>query len=109
MSGRFKAGFFLAAICLVSTAGAQTGQGAGPAPPPGPGPGNTPGWSLMTPAERTEHRNKMMSFTNYEECTAYLQEHHKLMEERAKAQGTTIPAVPRSNMCERLKHDSGSK
>ena len=106
MSGSIKAGLFLAAMCLASSASAQTGPGPGPGP--GPGSGNTPGWSLMTPAERTEHHNKMMSFTNYEECIAYLQEHHKLMQERAKAQGTTIPAIPRSNMCERLKHDSGS-
>ena len=103
MRGSMKAGLFVAAMFLASTAGAQTGQG------PGTGPGNTPGWSLMTPAERTEHQEKMLSFTSYSECIAYVQEHHKLMEERAKAQGTTIPAVPRSNMCERLKPASGSK
>jgi hypothetical protein len=67
------------------------------------GPGNTPGWSLMTPEERTEHRAKMMGFTNYEDCKAYLDQHHTLMMERAKEKGVTLPAMPLRNMCDRMK------
>lgn len=105
MRGSMKAVLF-AAVCLASAAVAQVSTQDQTA---NVGPANMPGWSLMTPAERTEHHNKMMSFTNYEECIAYAQEHHKLMEQRAKAQGTTLPATPRANMCERLKHDGASQ
>jgi len=46
--------------------------------------GNTLGWSLMTPAERTEHQTKMRNFKTYNECKTYQEEHHKQMETRAK-------------------------
>lgn len=64
--------------------------------------GNTPGWSLMTPEERTAHREKMWSFKTYDECKAFQAEHHKAMEARAKEQGKTLPA-PRANSCDRMK------
>ncbi|SBT04440.1 conserved exported hypothetical protein [Candidatus Propionivibrio aalborgensis] len=76
---------------------------------PGPGGGryafsnnNTPGWSLMTPEERSTHQQKMWSFKTYDECKAYQAEHHQLMESRAKEQGKTLP-VPRANACDRMK------
>jgi hypothetical protein len=72
------------------------------------GPGNTPGWSLMTPQERAEHRSKMMGFTNYEECASYLAEHHAMMLERARKQGVTLPAEPHPGFCQRLPHKGGS-
>lgn len=72
------------------------------------GPGNTPGWSLMTPQERAEHRSKMTGFTNYEDCASYLAEHHAMMLERARKQGVTLPAEPRLGFCQRLPHKGGS-
>ena len=86
--------------------GGGMGQGMGP----GGGPGmryqfnkdNTPGWSLMTPEERTAHHNAMMSAKTYEECKAAQEAQHKQMEARAKEQGKTLPA-PRQNACERMK------
>src|SRR5512146_2728260 len=48
------------------------------------GPGYTVGWSMMTPQERREHRAKMMSFTSAKACRAYLEQHHRLMVERAR-------------------------
>lgn len=104
---------------------AQPGQGMGPGGGMGPGMGpgmggmggmgpggkgmryrfnqdNTPGWSLMTPEERTAHREKMMSAKTYEDCKAAQAEHHKQMEARAKEKGATLPA-PRQNACDRMK------
>ena len=63
---------------------------------------NTPGWSLMTPEERTAHHNAMMSAKTYEECKAAQEAQHKQMEARAKEKGATLPA-PRQNACERMK------
>ena len=49
-----------------------------------PGPGgramrfdqnNTRGWTLMTPEERTAHREKMLSLKTYEECKAFQADH----------------------------------
>ena len=91
-------GLFLSAVLLASSAFAAPG---------GPGrmmfdKSNVTGWSMMTPEERTEHRNKMRSFKTYDECKAYQEEHHKLMEARAKEKGASLPA-PRTNACDRMK------
>ncbi|MFM8901481.1 MAG: hypothetical protein ACKOF9_16275 [Burkholderiales bacterium] len=64
---------------------------------------NTPGWSMMNRSERAEHRNKMMGMKNYEECRAYIDQHHATMMERAKAKGLTPPAQPAHDPCLRLK------
>lgn len=61
-----------------------------------------PGWQLMTPAERTEHQNKMRSMKTYDECKAYHEEHRKLMEQRAKDKGVTL-MTPRRNPCDMMK------
>jgi hypothetical protein len=52
------------------------------------------GWQLMTEDEIIEHRNKMRSFETNEEREAYRLEHHKLMQERAKEHGVTLPDTP---------------
>lgn len=70
----------------------------------GPGPGRMFGWSLMSPQERTEHWQKMQSFERYDECSAYVADHHKLMQARAKEKGVTLPAAPMRDMCAHLKH-----
>lgn len=103
----------IAAIALLGTslilpAFAQPGPGGGMGMGKGMGGGysldksNTPGWTLMTEAERTEHRQKMWNSKTYDECTATQTEHHKQMEERAKAKNMTL-AKPRYNACDRMK------
>ena len=64
---------------------------------------DTPGWSMMTPAEREQHRQHMQSMQTYDECTAYMTEHRALMAERAKQRGRTLPAQPRRDACAGLK------
>ena len=52
------------------------------------------GSQLMTEQERLEHRNKMRSFKTEQQREAYQLEHHKRMQERAKAKGITLPDEP---------------
>lgn len=63
---------------------------------------NTRGWQFMTPAERLEHQARVRSFKTLDECRAYQQEHHRLMEQRAKEQGLAMPSGGR-DICEHLK------
>lgn len=63
---------------------------------------NTAGWQLMTPEERTEHRAKMRTFTEYDTCKEYVAEHHKQMELRAKEKGVAVPVMKR-NPCDVMK------
>jgi hypothetical protein len=67
---------------------------------PGGGPGKGPGWSFN--ADNTRGW-PMMSMKSYEECLAYLGEHHKRMEARAQERGRPGPAMPAHSMCERMK------
>lgn len=98
MKRKVTLAMFLSTAILASTAFAAPG---------GPGrfafdKSNVPGWSLMTPEERIEHQNKMHSFKTYDECKTYQQEHHTLMQQRAKEKGATLP-TPRANACDRMK------
>lgn len=52
------------------------------------------GWELMTGKERTQYQIKQMSLKNEKEREAFQLEHHKKMQERAKAQGKTLPDMP---------------
>ena len=63
---------------------------------------NTPGWTLMTQQEQTDHRIKMRATKTFEECTALQSEHRALMESRAKEKGVQLQA-PRKNVCEAWK------
>ena len=54
------------------------------------------GYQLMTEQERAEHRAKMRSFNTEAEREAYRQQHHEMMQERARAQGVTLPDEPMS-------------
>lgn len=93
--------------------GAQGGPGAGPgAAQKGPGKGggmmrfdsrNTVGWSMMSREERNEHRNKMNSMTSLADCKAYVDDHRKQMEARAKERGRSIGPGPRTDMCQRMQ------
>lgn len=98
--------FFALILALASvSAVAQPGPGAGQQ---GKGPGfhfnqgNTTGWSMMSEQERADHRQKMMSMKSYDECVAYMNEHHKLMQERASQKGKSLP-MPKYNACEKMK------
>lgn len=59
----------------------------------------TPGWSMMTPAERDKHRQQMQSVTTAAECQQARDEHHKLMAERAKERGVANMPGPRRDAC----------
>lgn len=52
------------------------------------------GYQLMTVEERAQHRAKLRSLKTEQERTAYLEQHHKLMQTRAKEQGVTLPEIP---------------
>lgn len=109
----------LIGVALAAPAFAQMGPGGGMGPGMGPGMGsmtgpgargmryqfnkdNTPGWSLMTPEERTAHHDKMMAAKTYEECKAAQAEQHQQMAARAKEKGQTLSG-PRQNACDRMK------
>ena len=113
--------FIVLAACLsFGSAFAQPGAASGPgpgasAPRMGMGPGggrgpmgrwgsdNTPGWTMMTPQERTEHQTRMRSMTNYDECKTYQAQHHEQMAARAKERGAKPLAAPRRDPCASLK------
>ena len=63
----------------------------------------TPGWSMMTPAERQEHQARMSAMMNHDECRAYMGQHHQLMTDRAKQKGGTVPPQPRRDACAGLQ------
>ena len=54
------------------------------------------GSQLMTEQERNEYHTKMQNMKTAEEREQYRMEHHKMMQERAKAQGVTLPDTPPS-------------
>ncbi|WP_180130631.1 hypothetical protein [Rhodoferax sp. BLA1] len=63
---------------------------------------NTPGWTLMTQQERTDHMAQMRAARTFEECTQLQDAQHQLMQERAKEKGVTLN-VPRQNGCNMMK------
>jgi hypothetical protein len=64
---------------------------------------NTPGWALMTEAERDAHRAAVTAFTDYDPCRTYVQRHHAEMMERARERGQTLSETPQRDACEALK------
>lgn len=103
------------AAALSASVWAQSGPVAGNGMGAGPGSGqmggmrgmrfnqtNTPGWTLMTPEERTAIQTKMRAVKTYEECKLVQSEQHAAMEVRAKEKGVTLN-VPRQNGCDRMK------
>lgn len=63
----------------------------------------TPGWSMMSTEERQAHWDKMHSFKSYDECKAYMDQHHQDMVARAKERGVAMPGTPRRDACASLK------
>jgi hypothetical protein len=62
----------------------------------------TPGWQMMTPAERDEHRSRMLNAKTAEECRQLMTEQHQRMEERAKELGRGPLPQPRRDGCYRF-------
>jgi len=58
------------------------------------------GWQMMSVQERNEFRTKMQNMKTAEERNRFRMKHHEQMEQRAKAQGKTLPDMPqnRGNM-----------
>lgn len=56
------------------------------------------GSQLMTPQERLEYRTKMRSMKTRQEREAFRLEHHKEMQERARARGMQLPDMPPAGM-----------
>jgi hypothetical protein len=52
------------------------------------------GSQLMADAERNEYRLHMRSLKTNQERETYRLEHHKLMQERAREKGVTLPEAP---------------
>lgn len=105
-------------IALACIAGLSAGAALAQPAPGTPGPGArqgehhrgarwgseyTPGWALMSPQERDEHRERMRSMKTYDECTSYQQQHRELMAARAQERGGKPLAQPRHDACSALK------
>ncbi|VTU36467.1 hypothetical protein [Variovorax sp. RA8] len=104
--------FFSSGLAPAQPATPKGPQAAASAPGPGgPGAGArggmgprfgrnyTPGWSMMSEAERAEHRKQMAGARTPDECRAVRDEHRKLMEQRAKERGMTHLRGPRHDAC----------
>lgn len=55
------------------------------------------GYELMTPQERSDYQTRMRAAKTAQEREAIRLEHHKQMQERARAQGKTLPDMPPTN------------
>ncbi len=84
-------------------AGMGPGRGAGYGRGGGMGPGGGQALALLTPEERTAHREAMHNLKSVEECTAYVAQQRELITERAKEKGVAVPFGPRGDMCERMQ------
>lgn len=94
---------------IADAASTPRGAGAGwgqPGPRGGrrgqAGPDFTPGWTLMTPQEREQHRTAMAQTKSYEECVAVMTQQRQQLAERAQAKGVAVP-TPRRDACAALK------
>ena len=61
-----------------------------------------PGWTLMTPEERTAFQIKMREVKTYDECKVVQKDHLGAMEARAKEKGVTV-FTPQQFGCDNLK------
>jgi hypothetical protein len=83
----------LAVSSFVSPVSAQT------APTPATKSGREP---FLSPAEQVEHEKKMQNFKTYQECSAYMAEHRKKIEARAKEQGRSMRNV-KTDECDDMR------
>ena len=90
------------------TPGAAGGTGTAPGPATtGPfNDANTPGWSKMTPEQRTAHQQRMQSFRTYKECQSYMDQMRARAGggsgKAAAAGGTTSGASGSADACSHL-------
>lgn len=56
------------------------------------------GYELMSPQERSEYHNRMRTMKTVQEREAFRDAHHAQMQERARAQGKTLPDMPPAGM-----------
>jgi len=63
---------------------------------------DTPGWSMMSPAEQRVHRDRMQSFRSYGDCAAYRDRHRHEMAVRAAQRHSATPIGARRDACEEL-------
>jgi hypothetical protein len=56
------------------------------------------GYELMTGQERADYYSRMRALNTEQEREAFRLEHHKKMQERARAQGKTLPEMPPPGM-----------
>jgi hypothetical protein len=63
----------------------------------------TPGWALMSEAERNEHRDRIRAMKSYEECQAFVAQHREQMAARAQERGSKTLRSPRRDACAALK------
>lgn len=93
---------FLAAGAAVAQQAAPAASAARPGHRAGMGPSIgrdfTPGWMMMSRAERDAHRQQMLNAKSAEECRQIRDEHLKQMTERAKTRGVTMRG-PRHDAC----------
>lgn len=96
-----------AASVLAQPGPAASGPGYGPRHGmrggPMAGPRITPGWAMMTPEERNTHRDTLRNMKSYDECKAYMDQHHAQMVDRAKERGRNPPPAMRGDPCTWLK------
>lgn len=99
----------LAATLLASASALVLAQQPAPAPAPSPKAGghccsakDTAGWDMMNAEERKQHQEKMTGFKDKDSCMAYMDEHHKSMEARAKEKGRKLPKEG-GHGCDHLK------
>ncbi|MBL8346532.1 MAG: hypothetical protein JNN03_13900 [Rubrivivax sp.] len=94
-----------------ASAGPASASGSGPGPGARPGrqmagrwgSDSTPGWALMTEAERKEHVERMRAMKSLDECQAYVAQHREQMAARAKERGSATLRAPRRDACAGLK------
>ena len=56
--------------------------------------GNTPGWPLMSPAERIEHQARVRGFRTHDDCLRHREDHLRLIALRARAAGREVAGGP---------------
>ncbi len=70
----------------------------------GHGGGMGGGMGLLSAEEMNTHKRNVFSAKTFKECKVVQDAHHKLISERAKAQGYNYNFQPQGGMCERLDY-----
>ena len=97
----------LAALLFASAAIAQgNGMGMDKGKMGGCNMKETPTCGMMTPDEQKAHHDKMMGMKDKGSCTAYMDEHHKQMQARAKDKGMKMPEG-KGHGCDKLPAKAG--